>query len=68
VRVVDGSYKCSRCGTDLPLEGGDRPHVVFVAVSGKPTVRVLTVHDVEVHRCEVREPRVEETLARGQPS
>src|SRR5439155_9138313 len=51
MRLVDGKYQCAWCGVqiDAPLDA--RPEAKIIGVSGKPTVRALTLDGEEIHRC-----------------
>ena len=51
VRLRDGRYECDFCGTILGLSARREPQVSFVAASGKPNVRSLSVDGKEIHHC-----------------
>jgi len=51
VRLRDGRYECDFCGAILDLSARREPQVSFVAASGKPNVRRLSIDGNEVHRC-----------------
>jgi len=48
-----GNYRCGLCGVVIDVDSTKPPIVSFVAHSGTPTERVVTIATVEVHRCEV---------------
>ena len=50
-RVGPDTYVCTLCSTTVEVSGEERPVVVLVADSGQPNIRVVSVEDVEVHRC-----------------
>ena len=54
MRVVDGRYVCSHCGTilDIPVDQRE-PHVVIRALGGEPNYRSLVLDGREIHRCEM---------------
>jgi hypothetical protein len=49
----DRSYRCTMCDAVIHVESDAKPVVVIVADSGRSPERVITVGDVEVHRCEI---------------
>ena len=53
MRVRDGTYQCSMCGTTLDVVPNVLPQVTIIAAGGKPNIRILTVDGREVHRCDV---------------
>ena len=54
MQVRDGRYECALCGAvlDVPASN-DPPQTAIHSATSKATVRVLTVNNVEVHRCEL---------------
>jgi hypothetical protein len=52
-RVGDRAYRCTTCNAVIHVESDARPVVVIAAHSGNPPERVVTVSDVEIHRCEI---------------
>lgn len=50
-RIGDGEYRCTACGSALQVGADANPVAMLVAQSGKPNDRVVTVGEVEVHRC-----------------
>jgi hypothetical protein len=50
-RIGPDTYVCTLCNTTVEVSGEERPVVVIRADSGQPNIRVVTVQDVEVHRC-----------------
>ena len=52
-RIDDGTYRCTICGTKVHVAFNDTPVDVLFGASGKPNERVVTVGNVEVHRCTV---------------
>lgn len=45
------TYVCTLCSTTIKLSGEERPVVMMAAESGQPNIRIVSVADVEVHRC-----------------
>jgi hypothetical protein len=45
------TYLCADCGWDLLLPEGAAAVEHFEGVPGRPIHRVVTVRDLEVHRC-----------------
>jgi hypothetical protein len=54
VRLRDGRYECDFCRAILEFSPRREPQASFVAVSGKPNVRSLSVDGNEIHRCVIR--------------
>jgi hypothetical protein len=54
LRLHDGRYECVHCNVILDIPVDERPIVTISAASGRPNVRILKMHGVEIHRCEVR--------------
>jgi hypothetical protein len=54
MKLLDGRYVCTHCGTVLkfPVTSPD-PHVTVRVQSGSPSVRVLSLDGRELHRCEL---------------
>jgi hypothetical protein len=50
-KVGPDTYVCTLCNTTVAVSGEARPVVVMRADSGQPNIRVVSVEDVEVHRC-----------------
>ena len=53
MRQKDGCYECAYCGVVLDIEHDVVPTVLFHVADGQPDVHIITVHGIEVHRCEV---------------
>jgi hypothetical protein len=50
-RIGEGIYRCTVCGGEVQVDADETPVAVLVGQSGKPNERVVTVGNVEVHRC-----------------
>lgn len=48
----DGRYECTWCGAPLDIPLDAKTKSMISAASGRPTVRVLRIGKVEIHRCE----------------
>jgi hypothetical protein len=48
----DGRYERTCCGAPLDIPLDAKTESTISAASGRPTVRVLRIGRVEVHRCE----------------
>ena len=46
-------YECALCGAVLDVRDDARSQTMLIQASGEPTVRVVLVEGVEIHRCEV---------------
>ena len=54
MRIRDGKFECALCSAPLDVAQGERVMVALHAASGQPNVRVLTVGEHEIHRCEIK--------------
>jgi hypothetical protein len=50
-RIGPDTYVCTLCNTTIAVSGEERPVDMIVGQSGEPNVRVVSVENVEVHRC-----------------
>ena len=57
MRLVDGRYRCTMCGTLLEVPSGDELRIVLTGPEGGPRERVLIMDEEELHRCEI--PRLD---------
>jgi hypothetical protein len=55
--ALPGAYVCPQCGARIDVPPGDPPKVGIKASSGTPNVWVVTAGRVEIHRCDIRNPR-----------
>jgi hypothetical protein len=55
--ALPGAYVCPQCGARIEVPPGDAPKVGIKASSGTPNVWVVTAGRVEIHRCDIRNPR-----------
>jgi hypothetical protein len=56
LRFQAGEWRCRQCGAALDGVGASTiPATLFVEKAGQPTIRIIEVEDVEIHRCEMRE-------------
>ena len=61
MRVRHGTTECAQCGASLDVEEPRRVRAGLVSTSGEPTIRVLMLDGVEIHRCTLTAlPRLEE--------
>jgi hypothetical protein len=51
MRQKDGRYECAFCAEMIEIEHDAVPTVLFHGASGEPSVRIITVQGLEVHRC-----------------
>jgi hypothetical protein len=51
----DGGYECTWCGAPLDIPIDAKIKSMISAASGRPTVRVLRIGKIEIHRCEQRD-------------
>jgi hypothetical protein len=58
-RLTGGPYRCALCGAVIILPFDATPKVKVAAASGRPTWRILSIGNEEVHRCEMRTTRSE---------
>ena len=56
MREIDGRWVCEGCGAVLEVPDGEHPNVTIHAGSGQSNVRVLMLHGVEIHQCEIKKP------------
>jgi hypothetical protein len=54
-RVGPDTYVCTLCNTTVALSGEERPVIMMAAQSGEPNIRIVTVANLEVHRCVIEE-------------
>ena len=50
-QIGDGVYRCTACGSVLQVDVAARPVAMLAAQSGQANERVVTVGNVEIHRC-----------------
>ena len=62
MRQGQRDYMCPKCDATITVSNEREPAVVFDYQRNEPTVRVVTVMGVEVHRCVV--PGVPRTVRR----
>jgi hypothetical protein len=53
MRQHDGRWVCVECGARVAVPIGATPRVAIHVAAGQPTVRLLRIGAVEVHRCAV---------------
>ena len=50
----DGTVECNICGATLDVPAGQVPRVTLVVdAAGKPSMRVVTLGNKEIHRCAI---------------
>jgi hypothetical protein len=54
-RIGPDTYVCTLCNTPVAVSGEARPVDVIIGQSGQPNIRVVSVAEVEVHRCVIAE-------------
>ena len=60
-KTSQDTYVCTLCNATVVVSGEERPVVMLAADSGQPNVRIVSVANVEVHRCVIAD---EPTAAR----
>ena len=50
-QIDERTYACTLCNVVVVVDSDENPVTMLSAQSGGPNIRIVTVADVEVHRC-----------------
>ena len=53
MRLENGKYLCTLCGTEIEITADQRPLALIKASSGEPNLRVIMLGDKVLHTCAI---------------